>query len=208
MEPLAFALFSAALAAPFQGRLERRMPASVALLVTVIVTLSVLGILVLAIVCSIGEIGNWVIANIASFEARYAELRVWLEARDVFIPSIFAQRFEIGWVTGPLRSGVASLQTVITFIMLAFVFIVLGLKAADALPARIFRIQGDNASWDAVATGHVFFAKFRRYMGVRTVAGVLTGSATAGLAALSAATSRWRGGCWYSPSTSCRSSGR
>ena len=184
MEPVAFALFIVALAAPLQGRLRRAMPMGIALLATVVITLAVLGLLILAIMWSIGEIGHWVVVNLARFQSSYATMSDWLAARDIFVPGIFADRFQVGWVTGPLRAGAASAQSVVSFIMLAFVFIVLGLKEADGLPARIRRIQGDAPSWDAVATGHVIIAKFRRYMGVRTLASVLTGAATAGLGTL------------------------
>lgn len=183
MEPVAFALFIVALASPLLAWLKARMPAGLALLATVVITLAVLGVLVLAILWSVGEIGHWVVGNIGGFQRSYASLRNWLEARDVFIPGIFAESFQLAWITGPLRAGAANAQSVITFIMLAFVFIVLGLKEADGLPARIRRIQGAAAGWDAVATGHVIIAKFRRYMGVRSFASLLTGAATAGLGA-------------------------
>lgn len=184
MEPVAFALFIVALAAPLQGRLRQRLPAALAFIATIVITLAVLGLLILAILWSIGEIGHWVIVNLGRFQSSYALLSDWLAQHEVFIPGIFAERFNIAWVTAPLRAGAASAQSVISFIMLAFVFIILGLKEAGGLPARIRRIQGPNAAWDAVATGHVVIGKFRRYMGVRTVASLLTGSATAGLAAL------------------------
>jgi predicted PurR-regulated permease PerM len=184
MEPVAFALFIVALAAPLQGRLRQRMSVGLALLATVIITIAVLGLLILAILWSIGEIGRWVLANVGGFQASYAGLNDWLAGHEIFIPGIFAERFEVAWITGPLRAGAASAQSVITFIMLAFVFIILGLKEADRMPGRIARIQGAAAGWDAVATGHVIIAKFRRYMGVRTVASVLTGAATAALGAL------------------------
>jgi predicted PurR-regulated permease PerM len=184
MEPVAFALFIVALASPLQTRLRRAMSGGLALLATVVITLAVLGLLILAILWSIGEIGHWVVGNLGRFQTSYAAMTGWLAAHDIFVPGIFAERFQVNWITGPLRAGAASAQSVVSFIMLAFVFIVLGLKEADGLPNRIRRIQGDAASWDGVATGHVIIAKFRRYMGVRTVASVLTGSATAALGAL------------------------
>jgi AI-2 transport protein TqsA len=181
MEPVAFALFIVALASPLQGRLRRSMPMGLALLATVFITLAVLGVLILAILWSIGEIGHWVLVNLGRFQSSYAMLSDWLADHEIFIPGIFAERFSIAWVTGPLRAAAASTQGVVSFIMLAFVFIILGLKEAGDLPARIHRIQGPDASWDAVATGHVVIAKFRRYMGVRTIASLLTGAATTGL---------------------------
>ena len=181
MEPVAFALFIVALASPLQTRLKRRMPAALAFIATIVITLAVLGLLILAILWSIGEIGHWVLVNLGRFQSSYAMATDWLAQHEIFIPGIFAERFNIAWITGPLRAAAASTQGAVSFIMLAFVFIILGLKEADGLPARIRRIQGANASWDAVATGHVVIAKFRRYMGVRTVASLLTGAATAGL---------------------------
>lgn len=182
MEPVAFALFIVALAAPLQGWLRQKMPSGLALLVTVVVTLAVLATLGLIIFWGVGEIAHWVVVNIGRFQATYTELRIWLEQHDIYIPGVFAQRFQVAWVTRPLAYGAASMQTVVQFIMLAFVFIILGLKEGENLPARIRRIQGPDASWDAVATGHVIIAKFARYMAVRAFASLLTGAATAGLA--------------------------
>ena len=181
MEPVAFALFIVALASPLQGRLRRSMPMGLALLATFCITLAVLGVLIIAILWSVGEIGNWVLVNLGRFQSNYALLSEWLADLEISIPGIFAERFNISWATGPLRAAAASTQGVVSFIMLAVVFIILGLKEAGDLPTRIRRIQGPDASRDAVATGHVAIAKFRRYMGVRTIASLLTGAATAGL---------------------------
>lgn len=181
MEPVAFALFIVALAAPLQGRLRRQMPGGLALLATVIVTLTVLAALILIILWGVGEIAHWVVLNVGRFQATYAGMRLWLEAHEIFVPGVFAQRFDVAWITRPLAYGAASLQGVTRFIMLAFVFIILGLKEGENFPARIQRIQGETANWDAVATGHVIIAKFCRYTAVRSLASLLTGAATAGL---------------------------
>ena len=55
-------------------------------------------------------------------------------------------------------------------------------------------MQGHDAGWDAVATGHVIIAKFRRYMAVRGLASVLTGAATAGLALVFGVDQPWAWG--------------
>ena len=137
MEPVAFALFVVALAAPLQGHLRKQMPGGLALLATVVVTLAVLATLGLTIFWGVGEIGHWVVGNIGRFQVSYAKLQLWLEGHDIFLPGLLAQRFEVAWVTGPLAYGAASLQSVIQFIMLAFVFIILGLKEGENLPSRI-----------------------------------------------------------------------
>lgn len=184
LQPTAFALFIVVLAAPLQTRLRRVIPAGPALLTTIVVTLGVLGVLILTILWGIGEIGYWVVGNIGRFQASYARANFWLESHDIFLAGLLAQRFDVGWITGPLRAGAATAQSLMAFVMLAFVFIILGLKEADAMPGRIRRIQGPDAGWDAVATGRVVIGKFGRYMAVRGLASVLTGGATAALAAI------------------------
>lgn len=179
LEPVAFALFAIALAAPLQTRLARSMPAGLALLLTVIITLGVGGLLVLIIIWGIGEIGHWVVLNVPRFQATYSGANVWLEENDLFFPGLLSERFDVGWITGPLRYAAAGMQGSFGFIMLAFVFAVLGLKEAPEMPARIRRITGPDASWDPVATAVDISRKFRRYMAVRTLASLLTGVATA-----------------------------
>nr|WP_310524655.1 AI-2E family transporter [Polymorphobacter sp.] len=184
LEPVAFAVFIVALAAPLQTLLRRHMPAALALVLTIFVTLAVVAALILIIIWSLGDIAYWVVGNIGRFQASYAEANRWLEGHDVHALSLMSQRFDPAWVAGPLRSAASSAQTVVGFIMLAFVFIVLGLKESTQLPALLRRVQGPEMQWDPVATGLVVAAKYRRYMGVRAVASVLTGAATAALAML------------------------
>jgi predicted PurR-regulated permease PerM len=178
-EPVAFALFVVALAAPLQARLRRHLPAGLALLLTLVITLAIGGLLILIILWGVGEIGYWVVANIPRFQASYAMANHWFEANELYVPGLLSGSFNSRWITGPLQIAAAGVQGSVSFLMLAFVFLVLGLKEAPEIPARLNRLQRPAPNWDPIATAILVSAKFRRYMGVRALASVLTGAGTA-----------------------------
>ena len=178
-EPVAFSLFVIALAAPLQARLRRYLPAGLALLLTLVLTLAVGGLLILIILWGIGEIGYWVVTNIPRFQASYAMANQWLSANELYVPGLLSRGFDARWITGPLQIAAAGVQGSVSFLMLAFVFLVLGLKEAPEIPARLNRLQRPAPNWDPIATAVLVSAKFRRYMGVRAIASVFTGIGTA-----------------------------
>lgn len=126
MEPVAFALFVVALAAPLQGRLRQQMPGGLALLATVVVTLAVLAKLGLTIFWGVGEIGHWVVGNIGPlvvvalmtvFSA--AQFGQWQTPLRVLI-TVTAAQFVIGSYLEPILAGAA--LTMSPFIVLFAVF--------------------------------------------------------------------------------------
>jgi AI-2 transport protein TqsA len=70
-EPIAFMLFAMALVRPFQKAVDVRMGKPIALTLTVLLTLLVISILVWAIVWSIGDVGEWGVADVARFQSLY-----------------------------------------------------------------------------------------------------------------------------------------
>jgi predicted PurR-regulated permease PerM len=172
-EPIGFALVIIALAAPLQSWLRARMPAGLALLLTVVTTLAVIALLGTIIIWSVSHIAQWVVAHLPRFQLAYAELMAWLVAHDLYAPGI-TSRFNPAWVMAPLRSALTLTQGAVGFIMLAFVFLVLGLKEAPGLPERLRHI-GAN---DMAALGGDLSGKLGRYMAVRAGASVLTGAGT------------------------------
>jgi predicted PurR-regulated permease PerM len=184
LEPVAFALFVIALATPLQGFLRRHLPPGLALLLTLVITLAIGSLLIIIIMWGIGEIGYWVVANIPRFQTSYAMANQWLAAHEFHVPGLLSRGFNPRWITGPLQIAAAGVQSSVNFLMLAFVFLVLGLKEAPEIPARINRLQNPSPEWAPVATAALISAKFRRYMAVRAIASVFTGAGTALMAVL------------------------
>lgn len=141
-------------------------------------------VLVLLVTWSIGELGQWVLANIGRFQATYNLSTSWLEAHEILVVGPLNERFDATWIVGPLRAAAGTAREALGFLMLAFVFVILGMAEVFQMPARLRELQVGGARWDPAATGAIVAAKFRRYMGVRAVASVLTGAATAGIAAM------------------------
>lgn len=173
-EPIAFALVVIALATPLQSWLRARLPAGAALLLTVTATLAVIALLGYIIIWSVSHIAQWVVAHMPRFQLAYTEIMAWLVEQDLYAPGL-TSRFNPRWVLGPLRSVLTLTQGAVGFLMLAFVFLVLGLKEAPGLPDRL-RHTGAN---DMAALGGALSSKLGRYMAVRAAASVLTGVGTA-----------------------------
>jgi predicted PurR-regulated permease PerM len=173
-EPIGFALVVIALANPLQAWLRARMPAGLALLLTVVTTLAVIALLGYIIIWSVSHIAQWVVAHLPRFQQAYGEVMAWLVANDLYAPGL-TSRFNPAWVTGPLLSVLTLTQGAVGFIMLAFVFLVLGLKEAPGLPDRLRHI----GAHDMAALGGDLSGKLGRYMAVRAAASVLTGVGTA-----------------------------
>src|SRR5262245_51802074 len=102
LEPIAFALFGIALVWPLQKALEARMPKSIALAVTILVTLVVIFVLAGAIVWSIGDVVHWILANLARFQSLYVRATQWLEGHGIFITEGVGQ-YNIGTLVGFLQ---------------------------------------------------------------------------------------------------------
>lgn len=179
-EPAVFALFLIALVWPLQRNLAARMPAGLAMVCTLIVAASVIIVIGVAAAWGLGHIGGWVFANVGQLQAAYVNLTGWLESHGVLFET------SQGGITGArvlaVTQGLAArLSDTAGFVMLAFVFVVLGLLEVEPIAARLDRLAEPPApgTWAPTETGARMAAKFQRYMAVRAGASVLTGLGTA-----------------------------
>lgn len=176
-EPVAFALFLVALVWPLHRRLARTLPAGLALLATMLLTLALLALFALAAAWSIGQIGGWAIANFGRVQTIYSDATLWLEEQGLLVDGVTDNRPSLATALGLLQTLAVQLSGTTGFIMLAFVFVVLGLLEVETIAARLRALGGDD--WDPAATCARIAAKFQRYMAVRSLASVMTGAGTA-----------------------------
>ena len=109
LAPVAFALLVVALAWPVQrGLLQARVPAILALLVTVAVTLVVLVVLALAAGWGFGRVARWVIANAGQLQMLYAQQLEWLEARGIAAAGLVRVRQPLAGADRPGGAGAAA----------------------------------------------------------------------------------------------------
>ncbi len=181
--PVAFALFVIALVWPLQKRLEAGLPKLVAMLLTLSLTVLVVGVLGYMVVWGFSHAGQWLVVNAARFQALYVDLAGQLEELGIYSAGMFADTFNVGWLIRLFQSLAARLNGMAGFAVVTFIFIMLGLLEVGIMTRKLAALE---APWGArlLAAGSDIARKFRLYMRVRTVMSLVTGLTFWGFAAL------------------------
>lgn len=172
--PVVFALFVIALVWPLQGRLQRRMPAVLAMVLTLLVALVTLVGLALLVAWAFGRVGTWVVANAALLQAFYAAQVAWAESHGIEVASALAAQFDARWLVRVAQGVLSQLQGLLSFILLTLVFVLLGLLEVGAARAQMLRL-GPGLPDAFLRAAERTAAKLRAYMAVRTLMSVVTG---------------------------------
>ena len=175
MTPVAFALFIIALVWPLQRRLKTRLPQLVAILLTAAVALFAIGIGCWLIVWGFGRIAQWVIANSARLQDLYLHLADLLEQRGLYAAELIAEQFNMSWIVGVVRGIGASLQGIVSFALVTFIFVILGLLELEPLGRRLGRIGDGTFGAAAIDVAAQIAGRLQTYMLVRFGMSVLTG---------------------------------
>jgi AI-2 transport protein TqsA len=177
--PIAFALFTIALAWPVQRRLEGwGLPTFLALLVTVAVTLVVVVVLALAAAWGFGRVARWIIANAGMLQLLYAQKLAWLQGFGIEAAGSLSELFDPRWLVGVAQAVLGQLQGLLSFLGLTLVFVILGLLEVRVTARQLARI-GEDQPWAAglLRAAVLSGAKLRTYMGVRSIMSIATGLA-------------------------------
>jgi AI-2 transport protein TqsA len=175
MTPVAFALFIIALVWPLQRRLQAVMPQVIAVLVTAALVLLAIGGAGWLVVWGFGEIAQWVIANAARLQGLYMHAADLLEQRGLYAAELFAEQVNVLWLVRVLRAIGGSLQDVLSFCIVTFVFVILGLLEVEPLGRRLRRIGDRQVGATVIETAAAIAARLQTYMLVRFGMSVLTG---------------------------------
>ncbi|WP_170979179.1 AI-2E family transporter [Roseomonas sp. HF4] len=175
--PIVFALFVIALVWPVQRAVQSRLPAGVAVVATVLVTLVVVAGLALAIAWGFGRVAEWVVANAARLQALYAAKLAWLDDQGIAAAGALAEQFDVRFLVRIAQGVLAQMQGIISFAVVTAVFVILGLLEVRQASAQLERMEGKPGARRVVAGLAATGQKLRVYMGVRTLASVLTGVA-------------------------------
>lgn len=184
LAPVACALFLIALVWPLQQNLQRFLPKLFALAVVVCVV--VLGFFVFASAATWGfsRIGRSVIADSARFQLLYGQLADWLEGHGIVVAGVWAEHFNVGWLVRIAQGVTARLNTMISFWIVVVVYVLLGLLDTKTI-ADNARAALDPGTASVLIDGSVQTAsKLRRYMLVRTLMSLATGSMVWALSAV------------------------
>jgi predicted PurR-regulated permease PerM len=172
-EPLVFALFIIALTAPFMLRLKPLIGKGLAMIVTVLLTLAVLVIFFSIVGWGISQVVQWVLANLARFDAVYRQAEAWLADQNMPMELFLPGSFDPRWIIGPVTALVGQVRLISGFALLMFVFVVLGLTDLEGMGRRLARIEAERPNLKISVVAKDVSAKFRLYMKVRLVVSVI-----------------------------------
>lgn len=173
--PVTFALFTVAIAWPLQSALQRRITKILAVLVTIVVTIAILAILVFLIVWGFGLVVQWLINNTDRLQTLYAQATEWLEGHGISIATLVADNYSPGWIIGAVREIGGRGYGLVSFFVIAFAFIVLGLLEVDIARKNIERLNSASLRRSLLVAVEDIAEKFQKYMVVRTTMSLLTG---------------------------------
>jgi AI-2 transport protein TqsA len=180
--PAAFAIFIVMVVWPFQTYLQKRMPRTLAILITVLVTLLCVGLLLLLFVWGISVVGQWLVRNGGRLQELYDTATAWLELQGFGVAGPLADTFNMSWFMRTVQATLARLNGILGFAALVFAFAVLGLLETEDLAKRLERAGSRFGGIDVLAAGRETAANFGKYMLVRTVISAVTGVVVWGVA--------------------------
>jgi predicted PurR-regulated permease PerM len=172
-EPLAFSLFIILLTAPLMRALQPRIGKGLALVVTVLITIAVLLVFFMIVLWGVSQIAGWTFANLARFEAVYRDIDARLAARDMPLDLLLPSSFDPRWIIGPIAALLDQARFVSGFLLLVFVFVVLGLTEMEGMGRRLARIEAGRPSLRISAVVRDVATKFGLYMKVRLVVSIV-----------------------------------
>jgi AI-2 transport protein TqsA len=176
LAPIAFALFTIAVVWPLQSRLQARLPKLLALAITMAVILAAIALLALLLVWAFSKVGQWLIANAPRFQILYVHATDWLDGHGISIAGPVAEMVNMGWLVRAIQQIGGRLNGFISFLIIAFVFTLLGLLEVDVVQRNIARLENKALAHSMLRAGSDVAAKFQKYILVRSVMSVLTGA--------------------------------
>ena len=182
--PLAFALFIIAIVWPLHARLQRRLPAMLALAASLLATVVVLAVFGLLITWGLSRVGRYVATDAAQFQAIYDRISAWLEGHGIVVASLWAEHFNVGWLLRLFQQITNRINGTLSFSLVVLIYVILGLLEVDDAASRLRAMNKGQAGRVLLAGASRSAAKLRRYMLVRTLMSVATGALVWGFISL------------------------
>jgi len=173
--PVTFALFTVAIAWPLQSALQKRITKLLAVVVTIVVTIAILAVLVFLVVWGFSLVVQWLVNNTDRLQTLYSQATKWLDGHGISIATLVADNYSPGWIVGAIREVGGRGYGLVSFFVIAFAFIVLGLLEVDIARKNIERLNSSSFRRSLLVGTEKIAEKFQKYMVVRTTMSLLTG---------------------------------
>jgi predicted PurR-regulated permease PerM len=173
--PLAAALFIVAMVWPIQGGLERYVPQYIALVFSVLLVVAVFGAFAFLVTWAFGRVGRWVVSDVGRLQELYAQFATWLEGHGIELARSWGEYFNASWIVRMVQSVTSRLNTMLSFWLVVFVYVVLGLLEVRDFEGKARRLGNRRLGRLLIEGTATTAAKLQRYMVVRTVMSFVTG---------------------------------
>ena len=182
--PVTFAVFAIALVWPLQRRLTGLgLPAALCLLATLAATIAVVGLIGWGGIWGFGRAAHWLVLNAPRFQASYLALAEWLAGQGIYLAELLPATFDAAWLIGLTRRAALQVNGLISFAVVALVFLILGLLEVEATDRRLAALGEHGAAAVVRRASITASARLRRYMAVRAAMSAATGIAVWGFCA-------------------------
>jgi AI-2 transport protein TqsA len=180
--PVALALFIIALVWPLQQWLQTRMPALIALAITMTVTVAVVLAFASLVVWGFGRVGQSLVADSSRYQAIYDAAVAWLDGHGVSVAGLWAEHFNVLWMLHWAQHITGRLNTTLSFWLITLVYVILGLMEVDDFHRKLRAFVQPETARRLVEASADTAHKFRKYMEVRTQMSLVTGVLVAAFA--------------------------
>jgi AI-2 transport protein TqsA len=174
--PLALAIFIIALVWPLQHLLQVRMPAPLALAITMAATVAVMLAFASLVVWGFGRVGQSLIADSARYQAMYDALVDLLDTHGVSVAGLWAEHFNVAWMLRSAQQITGRVNTTLSFWLITLVYVILGLMEVDDIHRKLGAFAEPETARRLLAASADTAQKFRKYMVVRTQMSLATGA--------------------------------
>ncbi len=173
--PLTFALFIIAIVWPLQAQLQARLPKLVALAISMLATIVVIGAFAWTITWAFSRVGRYIVTDAARFQLLYNQMADWLAGHGIVVESLWAEHFNVGWVLRAFQEITTRINGTLSFSLVVLIYVILGLMEVDDAARRLRGMKNQEAGRVMLTGGSLTAAKFRRYLLVRSLMSVVTG---------------------------------
>jgi predicted PurR-regulated permease PerM len=154
--------FVIAIVWPVQARLRARLPKLVALAISILATIVVIGAFAWVITWGLNRVGRYVVADVARFQVLYNQMTEWLEGHGILVESIWTEHFNVGWVLRLFQEITTRVNGTLSFSLVVLIYVILGLMEIDDAARSLRRMK--NQEVGAVPGRKMTAAKLRRYL--------------------------------------------
>lgn len=182
--PAAAALFIIAIVWPLQSRMQVRMPRLCALAIVILAIAVAFTVFASLVVWSFGRVGRSLVADTERLQQLYSQVSAWLEAQGLGVATLWSEHFNVRSLVRLLQGVAGRLYAMLGFWLVVLVYVILGLLEIDDAAQRIQSLRNSDAVYMLLEGSRRTAERLRKYLLIRTLMSVATGTLVWALAAL------------------------